>query len=417
MNTKLLIKTLPVFIVISSLGVASEPNLLEIEIAKTDRERTNFVVKTLVDIPQSPAVVMMQDESGNSLLGQVSAPGIEFKNPGNKNQLTLIIPKISAGKSLRLSAKQVSTNSRETFEWHDDHSTQSELRYGDQAVAQYKYESVDDSTPQRRQETYKVFHHVFSPDGNLRLTKGPGGTFPHHRGIFFGYNRISYEGKKADVWHCKSEACQVHAKSNEQIGGPVFGRDQNSIIWRGSDGNPFAQETRQLTFFKLADGNLIEFHSTLRSLGSKIVFKGDPQHAGVQFRATQRVPDETKEKTYYIRPDGKAKPGVFRNWSNKKGETEINKSHVDLPWNTLCFYVDDQLFSCCYLDSPTNPKPARFSERDYGRFGSYFEATLSPDKPLSVSYRFWLQNGELSIERANSLSLDFVDPAKLTIYQ
>ena len=34
----------------------------------------------------------------------------------------------------------------------------------------------------------------------MRLTNGPEGQYPHHRGIFYGFNNISYDGKKADVW-------------------------------------------------------------------------------------------------------------------------------------------------------------------------------------------------------------------------
>ena len=40
-----------------------------------------------------------------------------------------------------------------------------------------------------------------------------------------------------------------------------------------------------------------------------------------------------------------------------------------------------------YLDSPSNPKPARYSERAYGRFGSYFETDVTEDMPLNVKYR------------------------------
>ena len=57
-------------------------------------------------------------------------------------------------------------------------------------------------------DTYKVFHHVFRSDGERLLTKGPGGKFTHHRGIFYGYARISYDGRKGtvDSWHCKNGA-------------------------------------------------------------------------------------------------------------------------------------------------------------------------------------------------------------------
>jgi len=73
---------------------------------------------------------------------------------------------------------------------------------------------------------------------------------------------------------------------------------------------------------------------------------------------------------------------------------------------------NNKTFSCVYLDRPDNPKPARFSERDYGRFGSYFLYNLTPNNPLNLNYRIWLQEGELSKDVANSMSQQFNSPAK-----
>jgi hypothetical protein len=71
-------------------------------------------------------------------------------------------------------------------------------------------------------------------------------------------------------------------------------------------------------------------------------------------------------------------------------------------------------FTVCYLDSPDNPKPARFSERDYGRFGSYFEYDLKPGESFSINYRIWIQEGVMTMDEINGLSQDFVDPAEVT---
>ena len=59
---------------------------------------------------------------------------------------------------------------------------------------------------------------------------------------------------------------------------------------------------------------------------------------------------------------------------------------------------------------PTNPKEARFSERDYGRFGSYFVTEVSRDKPLLVDYRVWLQEGQMTVEQVAKKSAAFVEP-------
>jgi hypothetical protein len=55
-------------------------------------------------------------------------------------------------------------------------------------VARYMY-AYDTSTPQRREETYKPYLHVFDAEGRQPITKGPGGLYPHHRGIFIGWMR------------------------------------------------------------------------------------------------------------------------------------------------------------------------------------------------------------------------------------
>ena len=45
----------------------------------------------------------------------------------------------------------------------------------------------------------------------------PGGKYTHHRGLYFGFNRISYgDGLTCDVWHCKAPAFQNHEKETRE---------------------------------------------------------------------------------------------------------------------------------------------------------------------------------------------------------
>ena len=89
------------------------------------------------------------------------------------------------------------------YKWVDEPGKYIELRKGDKPVVRYMYEAIDTSSPEARERTYKPYLHVFSPDGETLLTKGPGGLYPHHRGIYYGFNRITYgDGLKADTWHC-----------------------------------------------------------------------------------------------------------------------------------------------------------------------------------------------------------------------
>ncbi len=119
--------------------------------------------------------------------------------------------------------------------------------------------------------------------------------------------------------------------------------------------------------------------------------------------------EKTAKQTTYVRPDGVGKPGETRNWDPKTGKGPIN-----LAWNAMSFVRDGQRYSVAYLDRPGNPKEARFSERDYGRFGSYFVFDVTRDKPLSVSYRLWEQKGLMTPEQVAEKDADFVEPVKVT---
>ena len=126
---------------------------------------------------------------------------------------------------------------------------------------------------------------------------------------------------------------------------------------------------------------------------------GDPQHAGFQFRASNEVSAKTAKETIYIRKESIGKPGEAVN----AGEEIKNQ-----PWKGMSFVVGGNRYTCCYLDRPDNPKPAVYSERNYGRFGSYFVKEITPDKPLLVRYRLFIKDGEMTQEEIAELAGNFV---------
>ena len=293
----------------------------------------------------------------------------------------------------------------DSFQWVDKKGIHLDLKYGERPVIRYQYEAIDESTPERRHDTYKPFHHVFDWAGKDFITKGPGGKYPHHRGIYYGFSRCSYtdnEGKtfsKIDTWHCK-KAHQIHRKLVKQEADEKGASMTSTIGWIGNEGVEFASENRTLSFRFENDQLVVDFHSVLTPLFPKVAVDGDPQHAGFQFRATNEVSTTTSKKTYYIRPGtGKAEMGKTINWSAKNDD----ESTRDLPWKAMSFLTGEDRYTVLYLDSPTNPKPARFSERDYGRFGSYFVKELTPESPLEVNYRLVIQKGEMTVEEIEAL--------------
>lgn len=285
-----------------------------------------------------------------------------------------------------------------------------ELAHDGSPLVRYMYAPVDDSSAAKRAETYKPYLHVYSPDGSQIITKGPGGLYPHHRGIYFGFNRINYDGKKCDTWHCTDGAYEQHESFKSLDGNDDGGTLESEISWHGKKGELFAHEDRKQTIRQVGDMTQIDFESTLSCADGvkKIHLDGDPQHAGIQFRASQRVADETAKETYYVRTDGIGKPGETRNFNHKDRKDAMNTETTDRPWLALSFVLDGERYTVLYLDHPNNPKPAYYSERDYGRFGSYFVTDVTPEKPLSVAYRYLVKRGELTVDECQKLYDEYV---------
>lgn len=421
-------KALSIVTVLALLGAPlarAEHRQFDVSVAAGQHERLFSPATGVIDLPQElpdRPMAMISDAQGNLHNAQLTALGL-LANSGEapagmrRYGVHLVLPHLPAGEIWKATLDVADTPypqpkpgaSSPRFNWSDPSGAFVELRHSDQVSLRYMYETIDESTPDRRAETYKVYHHVFDPTGKTLLTKGPGGLFPHHRGLFYGFNRVSYgEARKADTWHCTNGAYQSHEGFLSTEAGAILGRHTVKVDWHGQESEVFANEEREMTAYAMPNGTLIEFASRLRSTVGPVKLDGDPQHAGFQFRAAQTVADNTNKETYYIRPFGKGAPGETLNWPEAK-------EMVNLPWHAMSCVIGGQRYTIAMLDRPENPKESRFSERDYGRFGSYFEYQLDEGKPLELNYRVWVQAGEVSAEEIEAKSRDFVEPVEVTV--
>ena len=388
---------------------------LTVEAGKLDRANTPVRVLLMVKEGLKGARnVRLVNEAGKIVPAQITDAGpvavgtaaFELNTNLTFRDLHFILPSLKAGETALFTAHVAlgAGPDEPGFRWKDTAGDNAELSFGSRPVLRYMYKAIDDSSKEAREQTYKVFHHLYDPTGQRLVTKGAGGQYTHHRGIFYGFNKVTYGEKKAcDVWHCTNEAHQAHRKFLSSEEGPILGRHIVEIGWHGPGKELFAREERTLTVYNVPGGTLVEFSSAVHPLVHPLRLDGDPQHAGFHFRADNEVSAKTAKQTTYIRPDGAGKPGETRNWPG-------NKDHVNLPWNAMSFVLGEKRYTTAYLDRPSNPKEARFSERDYGRTGSYFVHDFEKDKPLRVAYRLWHQEGQMKPEEVAAKSADFVDP-------
>lgn len=380
----------------------------DVEVAAGKVDRVNEPIRVPLNLPAGKSYRSRAKIDGYDGIVRTLVTTPSLASAGKETaELWFVLPKLEAGKTAKVTLNiEDGGETGGTISWKHD-KTQTTLMNGERAVLRYEHAPLD---PTNREATFKVYHHAYSPEGVL-LTKGVGGQFTHHRGLFYGFMKVGYDKNTVDIWHCRGQTHQAHREIlAETKTNTLMGRHRVKIDWNGVEGKTFAVEEREVAAFPMGEGTLIEFTSRLTPTESDVKLDGDPQHAGFHFRASNDVAEKTKNQTIYIRPDGVGKPGTEVNWDGKK-----NTSHKNLPWLAMSFVLGDARYTAAYLDLPTNPKEARFSERTYGRFGSYFVTTVTKDKPLTVRYRVWLQKGQMEPEAVAALSKAFVEPAGVKV--
>jgi hypothetical protein len=364
----------------------------------------------LVNVPcEDVAIELKEAGTGRTTPGQL------VKADDGKTKLWWILPQAKANDTNTWVAtlKRGAMSGDEQFSWQDRKGQYLDLLFDGRKVTRYMY-AHETSNEQRTFETYKPFHHVYDASGN-RLTNGPDGVdsyienqilYPHHRGIYIGWSKVTFEGRQYDLWHMP-EAHQVHQKILEQIAGPVLARSTALIYWnddKDNIGKPIVTERRQTTVFRQSDPTvlLFDFHTELKAVRGDIFLDGDPEHAGFQYRphdAVARGGQEVKAK-YLFHQDG----------------IDPRKDR-DLPWVAMSYGLDSGRYSVLHMNHPDNPESTVYSAyRDYGRFGAFFTKDLDADQTLELNYRIWIGRGELPERQdlANKCSV-FVDAPNVEV--
>lgn len=282
-----------------------------------------------------------------------------------------------------LSLSAVQANAAEDATLKDEKGKRKVVTAADgKPVLTYEYAHELDDNGKVTFDTAKVFYHVVAPNGKDTITKGPGGKFPHHRGIFIGWNKIKHQGKSHDLWHVKNTT-QKHVSFSKQDA--VEGQTAviSRIDWIGNQGKAILKETRSATVHHDAGGAyaIIDFSSTLTASDGAVELNGDPEHAGTQFRPSQKVAENKSSKYIYSTEDAKA--------------AKENK-YAGLDWVAQTFEIDGQKWTVQNLSHPSNPDDnAKWSAyRDYGRFGEFPVINIADGESVTLRYRFIVTQGD-----------------------
>ncbi len=248
----------------------------------------------------------------------------------------------------------------------------------------------------------KPYLHVYGEAGELLTNSGlsadgkDSGGFPHHRGIYIGWNKITSNLGSQDLWHLNSKpAPQMLVREFVKQEG---GKDSATLVIRidwlankkdekGSD--QLISETRTLVISK-PDGKRtqVDAHFTLKA-ARDLELGGDLQHAGIHFRASNEVHGRAKETSYLADPTNRETKGKdFAAAVDPKAKAPAKPVVTgDLKWCRLLFPIGTRWYSATELNPPSNPSE-ELSWRDYGRFGYFFKKKLKSGETLDLDYRF-----------------------------
>ena len=232
----------------------------------------------------------------------------------------------------------------------------------------------------RGKDTNKPYLHVFDAEGKAPITKGPGGLYTHHRGIFIGWQQLLFQDYRYNLWEMWDGQI-VHQKFSVR----TADRDQATVTsltdWNLHQGKPIVEEQRTMAFrrgaapFRL----MIDFTSTLTAPRGNVRLEADPEHGGVQYR-----------------PADESEGLVKKDPSTCSQAIAEVMSDVDYPWVGETYTLKGKHYSVVDLNHPDNPKGTKFSAyRDYGRFGAYVKKEIPSGKSLTLKYRFLITDGPM----------------------
>jgi len=239
------------------------------------------------------------------------------------------------------------------------------------------------------EDTYKVFTHIYDFAGKAPITKGPGGKYSHHRGLFIGWRDTRHNGDPSDTWHMKNASQRHRAWKSTGIEGDAAVQVE-AVDWCDERGKTFLHETRTIRVQPGAnDARIIDFESELAPVNCDVEFRGDPHHGGMQVRLANEVIDHP-DTTRFILP---------------KGASRLDYDRVVGAWWVCCSAViNGSRYWILHMTPQSNPtgQPV-YAIRPYGRLGAFFEPDVSKGEKLDLRFRIIVSKMQLDREQCQAL--------------
>ncbi|MEM7232249.1 MAG: PmoA family protein [Planctomycetota bacterium] len=240
--------------------------------------------------------------------------------------------------------------------------------------------------------------------------KGEANDHPHHRSLWFSHGLVN----GTDFWHeGKETGKQLQEAILEVESGTERGRIKTKNRWVKKDGTIVCTDERELTFFEVEGGRVIDVKVTVHASHGEIVF-GDTKEGtmGIRTHPLMRLRKDERRGVFVVK--GKA----INSRGHKNGELWGKRAE----WVDYWAPSEGQTTGIAIFDHPKNPRhPTWWHARDYGLIGANpfgvhdFEGKKAGTGDLKVAtgtsrvfrYRFYFHRGDSRAAKTAKLYAEF----------
>ena len=278
-----------------------------------------------------------------------------------------------------------------------------EIVEGDRPVLRYNYQIVPmpDAVKPRiapGNQKYAVprsdyIHPLYGLDGEV-LTDDWVPDHPHHRGIYWAWPEVDWQGKRGDL-HALQEVFARPTGKIESSQGADFAQIRAENEWHFGDGPPIVREIAVLRGWRQTEAGRaidLEFRFAAMSADVQIARRGQSHYGGLNIRLSHLA---NQKIATFTDPPGTI-PRIT--WAHRSGI--LPGGHW--PWGVTALTI---------LQSPTNPDylgdwvqypELSWIQPTFPASGTRY--TLRKDQPLVLRYRLWIHDKPLAAEAIRKLA-------------
>lgn len=310
---------------------------------------------------------------GQPVVGQVAGKG-----PWKPNTAFVLLPVPPEGLAGHLTfVAEPDPTAESPFTFTDENQTSLKLSEGSKHVLTYNYGMMlaPGVPPDRRRSAY--IHPVVGLDGEIISDDFPRDHY-HHRGIFWAWPHVYFEGKTYDLWTIQG----IHARFEKWLTretGPAYALIGVQNGWYIGDRKVLTETVWLQVFPAGQTGRAIDIHLTFQPEDKPVLIEGtharSKGYGGYNFRFAPRTETVMTTDKGRLPEDDNRTPFAWADYSARFDGATARSGAAVFP-------------------HPKNPDlPGGWCLRHYGFVGTAWpgleKLTITRDKPLVLQYRTW----------------------------